>query len=165
MKFGGGVLETYAECVWVEIPTSDGFNFLVGNYYFPPLFDDVEFVEHFETVQKKVDFSKFRVLIYGNFNLPGIDWSTGVASCSSSVTSRKACWLLSFIIFFDFHQYNALANSHGNVLDLCLSNAPLDPTIPAANPLVPVDAYHPPFKTKFCLSCRPRVNRSSAAYC
>lgn len=92
-------METYAECVWVKILTSDEFNFLVGNYYFSPLFDDAEFVEHFETVQKKVDFSKFCVLIYGDFNLPGTDWSTGVASCSSSVTSRKASWLLSFRIF------------------------------------------------------------------
>ncbi|CAN7995199.1 unnamed protein product, partial [Ixodes pacificus] len=88
-----------------------------------------------------------------------------VASCSSSVTSRKASWLLSFIHFFYFHQYNALANSHGNVLDLCLSNAPLDPTIPPANLLVPLDAYHPSFKTKICLSCRPLVNRSSAVCC
>lgn len=111
-------LETYAECVWVEIPTSDGFNFLVGNYYFSTLFEDAEFVEHLETVQKKVNFSKFRVLTYGDFNLPGIDWSTGVASCSSSVTSRKASWLLSFIILFYLRQYNALAKSHGNVLDL-----------------------------------------------
>lgn len=72
--------------------------------------------------------------------------------------------MITFVHFF-FHQYNALSNSLGNVLDLFLSYAPLDPTILAENPLVPVDAYHPLFKTKFCLSCRPSVNRSSAAYC
>jgi hypothetical protein len=29
-------LEFYDECVCVEIPTSDGLNLLIGNYYFPP---------------------------------------------------------------------------------------------------------------------------------
>jgi hypothetical protein len=29
-------LEYCDECVWVEIPTLDGFNLLIGNHYFPP---------------------------------------------------------------------------------------------------------------------------------
>jgi hypothetical protein len=29
-------LESCDECVWVEIPTSDSLNLLVGNHYFPP---------------------------------------------------------------------------------------------------------------------------------
>lgn len=117
MKLGGGVLiavnslvqchrrkdlESYAECVWVELPASDGFNYLIGNYYFPPLFSDLEFIEHFESLQKKVDFSKFRVQILGDFNLPGIDWGAGINFCTTGVTSRKAAWLLSFINFFLF---------------------------------------------------------------
>jgi hypothetical protein len=28
-------LELYEESVWVEIPTSDGLNLLIGNHYFP----------------------------------------------------------------------------------------------------------------------------------
>jgi hypothetical protein len=30
------VLESCDECVWVEIPTSDGLNFLIVNHYIPP---------------------------------------------------------------------------------------------------------------------------------
>jgi hypothetical protein len=29
-------LESFGECVWVEIPTYDGLNLLIGNHYFPP---------------------------------------------------------------------------------------------------------------------------------
>jgi hypothetical protein len=29
-------LESCDECVWVEIPTSDGLNLIIGNHYFPP---------------------------------------------------------------------------------------------------------------------------------
>lgn len=29
-------LESYNECVWVEIPTLDNQNLLIGNHYFPP---------------------------------------------------------------------------------------------------------------------------------
>jgi hypothetical protein len=29
-------LESFNECVWVEIPTYDGLNLLIGNHYFPP---------------------------------------------------------------------------------------------------------------------------------
>jgi hypothetical protein len=29
-------LEFCDECVWVEIPTFDGLNLLIGSYYFPP---------------------------------------------------------------------------------------------------------------------------------
>jgi hypothetical protein len=29
-------LESLEECAWVEIPTSDGINLLIGNHYFPP---------------------------------------------------------------------------------------------------------------------------------
>jgi hypothetical protein len=31
-------LEFLDECVWVEIPTYDGINLLIGNHYFPPLY-------------------------------------------------------------------------------------------------------------------------------
>lgn len=72
MKLGGGVLvavksrvqshrrkdlESYSECTWVEIPTRDGFNYLIGNYYFPPLFDESKFIAHFEALQITIHFS------------------------------------------------------------------------------------------------------------
>lgn len=59
--FGGGVLtavsgavkatrrhdlETYDECVWVEIQ-ANRCSYLIGNYYFPPKFDSSSFITHF----------------------------------------------------------------------------------------------------------------------
>lgn len=53
-KFWGGVLiavdntvtshrrrdlESCSECVWIEILSNDGHNYLIGNYYFPPLLE------------------------------------------------------------------------------------------------------------------------------
>lgn len=103
-KFGGGVivavdsytsncrrydLETYAECVWVELVAADGFNYLIGNYYVPPLSDATAFVDHFERLEKQIDFSKFRVHLYGDFNLPGVDWESGQINSGNSENIKK----------------------------------------------------------------------------
>lgn len=177
MKLGGGVLvavksvvqsnrrkglESYSECTWVEIPTIDSFNYFIGNHNFLLLFDEANFTAHIEALQTTITCSKFQVQVYGDFNLPGINWATGIDSCTTSVTSRNAsiCRL-----FFNFSQYNEIAYACGNILDLCLSNSPLERTMLADNPLVPVDAYHPPFIAKFSLSGPPRAKESSVAFC
>lgn len=135
-KFGGGVLiavcdplnsygrqdlESYAECVWAEILSSDGFNYLVGNYYFPPLSDTQMFDNHLQTLEEQVDFTKYRVLIFGDFNLPGVDWTSRLVSSGSTQTTIKVSRLLDFINFSGLTQHNQLKNSAGNVHIVSLS--------------------------------------------
>lgn len=179
-KFGGGVLiavcdslnsyrrqdlESYAECVWVEILSSDGFNYLVGNYYFPPLSDTQMFDNHLQTLEEQVDFTKYRVLIFGDFNLPGVDWASRLISSGSTQTTIKVSRLLNFINFSGLTQHNQLKNSAGNVLDLCLSNCPIDSITPVNDPLVRPDVFHPPFVVYFSFVKRTFHRHNSTTYC
>lgn len=43
-------LESSKECVWIEIATKDCCNLLLGNYYFPPAFDETVFEDHFRDI-------------------------------------------------------------------------------------------------------------------
>lgn len=178
-KLGGGVLiacevsvdshrrfdlESYPECVWVEIKASDGFNYLIGTYYFAPLSDQTVFIEHFETIRKQINFDKYRVQIYGDFNLPGVDWALQTVN-SNSITANKASSLLSFINFCGLEQHNTIKNSVGNVLDLALSNIPILKLSTAFDPLVQIDVFHPPFIVQFYLPFRSRVSCMPSNYC
>jgi hypothetical protein len=54
--------------VWVEIPTLDGFNLLIGNHYFSP---DAKPDNMIRTLEDKLDTHNFRVISVGDFNAPG----------------------------------------------------------------------------------------------
>lgn len=178
-KFGGGVLtavrdnikscrrvdlETYAECVWVELLTRDGFHYLVGNYYFPPLSDSSVFVNHLQKIEQQIDFSKFKVHMYGDFNLPGVNWSTGISSSGNNQTVVKVSRLVDFINFNGLTQHNQFTNTAGNVLDLFLSNCPIDSVTPVSDTLVKPDVFHPPFFVCFSLPVRSRDRQNLTRY-
>lgn len=76
-------------CLGRTIVAADGFNYLIGNYYVPPLSDATAFVDHFERLEKQIDFSKFRVHLYGDFNLPGVDWNLEKLTQVISKISKK----------------------------------------------------------------------------
>lgn len=179
-KLGGGVLialhsslesqrrfdlESYSECLWVEIKTADGFNYLIGNYYFPPLCDSSIFIEHLETLEQQVNFDRYRVQMYGDFNLPEIDWSLDVINGGNLITSNKAAGLLSFIHFCGLNQLNSFENSAGNVLDLVLSNIPIESISTVSIPLVQMDVYHPPLNVQIRLPRKLQALNRPSAYC
>lgn len=55
-----------------------------------------------DTLNKEIDFSKFRVHIYGDFNLPGVDWQSGFRNGRNTLKARKSSLLLNFIISMAF---------------------------------------------------------------
>lgn len=75
--------------MWVEIPSADGFNLLIRTYYFPPASDAALFIDHFNFLENNIDTAKYRVNIYGDFNLPKVDWLSGIINCESSWTRLK----------------------------------------------------------------------------
>lgn len=169
IKYGGGVLiacrsvlnafrrpdlETYEECVWLEIPTCDKSHYLVGCYYFPPNSAPNVFTDHFLDIGEKIDFLKYKVHIYGDFNLPKVDWSTGLVTSDCTATREKAECLIDFSNFHGLYQFNTMKNCAGNILDLILSNVPLFGVQAVRDPLVLVDKYHCPFTLSFFLSFR-----------
>lgn len=129
-KFGGGLLtavrdkiksyrrldlETYAECVWFELSSLDGFNYIVGSDYFFPLSDANVFIKHLTTLKQQIHFSKFKVYMYGDFNLPGVNWSTGISSSGNNQTVVKVSRLVKFIKFDGLTQPNYFRGTVGNV--------------------------------------------------
>lgn len=101
--------------------------------------------------------TKFRVHIYGDFNLPGIDWLANYNLITSDVTSLKASSLFDFIYFNGFEQRNTIQNSAGNVLDLVLVSTPINYISPITDPLTRVDHFHPPFAVSFCFPLRKQA--------
>jgi hypothetical protein len=84
----GGVVrrtdfELFEECVWVEMPTTDGLNLLIGNHYFAPdaFVDTIK--QYFCSLENVLDTYNCRVLVAGDFKVPGIDWKRGLSSRSS----------------------------------------------------------------------------------
>jgi hypothetical protein len=60
-------LESCDECVWVEIPTSDGLNLLIGNHYFPPDAKPENIAKYFRFLENNLDTHNFRVAIHSSF--------------------------------------------------------------------------------------------------
>lgn len=90
--------------------------------------------------------------VYGDFNLPKVDWSTGLAESDCTAVRDKVQCLKNFIYFNGLHQHNTINNCAGNVLDLIISNVPVFDVREARETLVPVDLFHPPFTLSFFIS-------------
>jgi hypothetical protein len=72
-------LESYDECVWVEIPTLDSLHLLIGNHYFPTDTKPEVITNYFHTLEDRLDTKNFRVVMVGDFNTPGFDWNHGLS--------------------------------------------------------------------------------------
>ncbi|CAN7942440.1 unnamed protein product [Ixodes hexagonus] len=83
-------METYKESVWIEINLHGQPNILLGNYYFPPQCDFSTFSYCINHALNMIDFAKYRVFITGDFNLPGVNWDTGIVNSCNSEVRRKA---------------------------------------------------------------------------
>lgn len=90
-----------------------------------------------------MDVSCNHVFIFGDFNLPGVDWQSGTCPSGSAVTTLKTKYLLDFMSFCGLRQLNQNTNAAQNVLDLVISNNSFV-DIELACPLVRIDQYHPP---------------------
>lgn len=66
-------IENYQESVRIEININGHLNVLLGNYYFPPQCDYTTFSSSVNHALNMIDFTKYRALITGNFNLPDMN--------------------------------------------------------------------------------------------
>ena len=95
-------------------------------------------------------YPNFRLVLVGDYNLPGIDWSDQTSKGFSEGLSAKGKLVFEAMHLHDLHQHNRLQNHSGNVLDLLLTNA--DVVCRPADPLVPPDDAHPPFELNITTS-------------
>jgi hypothetical protein len=63
-------MELTNESVGIYIAVNVGFNLLVGNNYFSP--ESVNTIAiYFNSLETKLDTQNFRVILLGDFNVPG----------------------------------------------------------------------------------------------
>ncbi|CAG4981426.1 unnamed protein product [Parnassius apollo] len=122
---------------------------------YPPKTPSTVYELHFETLQEVLcDPNLDGFYILGDYNLPDVTWTRGTTDAlhgsgvGSSVTFNLLCNLISFL---DAAQYNYLVNTKNKILDLCISNRSCKLSA-ALSPLLPVDAYHPPFVCDIALN-------------
>jgi hypothetical protein len=70
---GRTVQELASECVWVEIPSSDGLNLLIGTRHFAPGTTADILKRYFGYTQHVLDTHNSRVLLLGDLNVPSFD--------------------------------------------------------------------------------------------
>jgi hypothetical protein len=136
-------LEFCEECVWVEIPTLDGFNLLIGNHYFSPDCKPENTARYFRFLEGNLDAHNFRVIIVGDFNAPGFDWKRELSLPNSHYYCKfKGEAIYSSTCLLNLNQCNVTDHT-SNLLDLIFSNlsdldiTPVDPGI------IKPDNYHP----------------------
>jgi hypothetical protein len=73
-------LEYFKKCVWVEITVTGGRRLLIGNHYFAPDVKVDIIKNYFNCLENILDNLNYRVLLLGDFNVPGFDWNSGFVS-------------------------------------------------------------------------------------
>jgi hypothetical protein len=137
-------LESYEECVWVEIHISDNHNLLIGNHYFPPDTKPDVITNYFRTLEDRLDTKNFRVVLVGDFNTPGFDWKHGLSDPDCHYYAKlRGDAIYTSTCLLGLHQcIDAVGGS--NMLDLVFSNFnDFEITIPDSAIIKP-DNYHPP---------------------
>jgi hypothetical protein len=113
-------LESNSEVLICEIRPNAKCKFVIVVFYRPPDF----MLEYMKELKKSFGLSRQnqfeQIIICGDFNLPHIDWSTGVASTSDNIHTY----------FTKLAKYNYLwqmidfPTQNNNVLDLILTSMP-----------------------------------------
>ena len=80
-------LQSYEECVWIELTTLSGENLLIGNHYFPPDALPSTIDNYFCILKSKLDSKNCCVVLLGDFNNPGFNWECGLP------LSKSRCYI------------------------------------------------------------------------
>jgi hypothetical protein len=81
-------LESYDECVCVEIPTLDSLKLLIGNHYFPPDTKPEVITKYFHSLEDRLDTKNFRAVMVWDFNTSGFGWNHGLSVPDSHYYSK-----------------------------------------------------------------------------
>jgi hypothetical protein len=137
-------LELYDECVWVQLPTLDSLNLLIGNQYFPPDTKPEVITNYFRSLENKLDTHNFRVIMVGDFNTPGFDWNRGLSVPGCHYYSKlKGDAIYASTCLLNLHQCIDAVDS-SNLLDLIFSNFSDIGITFLDSGIIKPDTYHPP---------------------
>jgi hypothetical protein len=137
-------LQFFDECVWVEFSIRNGPNLLIGNHYFSPDLKPDIICEFFSHLENKLDTTNYRVILLGDFNVPGFDWERGLPCEYCQFYSKLRGDAIHASTCFLGLGECVDADHSSNILDLVFSNiTDLHITFPDTSMVKP-DVYHPP---------------------
>lgn len=137
-------LERFPESLWVEIECSSRERILIGLFYLPPQTTPDDFQRCLADIENTINDSQgSNILILGDFNAPGINWTQFNVLTGNFYCKQKCNYLLNFTSFLDLRQHNNILNDQGNALDLCFSNTDGIHVARSELSMVPEDSYHP----------------------
>jgi hypothetical protein len=110
-------LQIYEQCVWVELPTTDGENLLIGNHHVPPDTSPNTVLNYFSSLENKLDTRNYRVVLTGDFNTPGFDWKCGLPQQNCHYSKLKGDAICTSTCLLGLTQ-SLEANHSNNLLDL-----------------------------------------------
>jgi hypothetical protein len=135
----------FYESVWVEFTLSDGRNLLIGNYYFSPDIKVDIINNYFNFLENLLDTLNYRVLLLGDFNVPGFDRNNASPSPNCHFyTKLKGNVINSAIFYLGLNEHNHPVNEF-TFLDFVYSNFVYISLDYVDHGLVNPDHFQPPF--------------------
>jgi len=142
----------YVEQIFVDIHI-DYKHLVIGAVYIPPSSDVNVYNAHCNAVESIFSMSpNVDILIVGDYNLPNIRWFNETDGSLQYISTdvcrniRQAESLYTHFNEFNLYQHNIISNLHGNTLDLLFSSLRCIRVLPAHDPLLPCDPFHPPLQ-------------------
>ena len=116
--------ETNCEATWVELDIQGNKLLHIGAFYRPPS-SDPSTMDELDLSISKLRSAKqnSNIILCGDFNLPGIEWSS--CSVRSGAQDTTSCTkLLDISTNYNLEQLVAEPTRGHNILDLCLTSIP-----------------------------------------
>ncbi|KAL5240439.1 hypothetical protein ACI65C_007849 [Semiaphis heraclei] len=139
---------------------------LIGSTYLPPSSSLSVIESHLSTVENLITTLKATsTIIFGDYNLPGITWSSGNLGLSATgVLSPSSSLIIDSFSFLNFFQLNYTRNCSGNILDLVFSSSNNPSVLKAPAALINPDPYHPPLLIKLSHVNKPSIDVTHSYY-
>nr|CAI5869924.1 unnamed protein product [Callosobruchus analis] len=134
------------------------FPLVLGSVYFPPGSSNLSYMDYAQTLERlRQPHKAAKILVFGDYNLPLIQWSY---DCDflipSNLSTQTADTLISGIFRNELQQMNHISNEFGKFLDLVFADDLLDLSIAQAEcPLSGVDQHHIPADGMFSIGRNP----------
>lgn len=156
-KYGGGVLIAFkksfralrwsdfqlrCECLWIEVKVKCAKIVLLCVCYLHPALDISLFTSVLQSLSEELKPENYKILLFGDFNIPGSWWYP-----AENITGEfKAAHLSNVFPFNDIQPTVLHQNPAGNVLDTVFTSFSSVVINRFPDPIVAVDAWHPPFE-------------------
>ena len=147
--------------IWLFTQLNNNKTLILGNIYIPPNtpYNDVSLLlSNIELLLLEHKPSSF--ILLGDFNIPNLNWNLNFDPdypqpfYLPSNNNRKQHLLTDFCNLHNLSQHNSLHNSSNNILDLLLTNQPIN-SFSQCHPLSTIDKFHPCFSFSLKVSPRP----------